>query len=294
MSKNSLLVINPKSGKMQIHKELINIIDLLNKNDYNVDVKITQYKGHATKIIEEIENKDLIICSGGDGTLNEVISGLVKSNKKIPIGYIPSGSTNDFASTIKIPNKVIDATKNIIEGTPYLIDVGQVNNDSCFVYVASFGAFTSVSYNTPQEIKNIFGHLAYIFSGITALSEIKPYYVKYEVNNEKYEGEYLLGLILNTISVGGVLKFSNNDIKLNDGLFEVLFIKNPKNIIEYNQILEGLITSNFSHPIFHYTQTNHINIHLEESISWSLDGEGVKMDKDIEIVNLNNKIEIIT
>lgn len=294
MSKNCLLIINPKSGKMQIHKELINIIELLNINHYSVEVQITQYKGHATKIVEKVKNKDLIICSGGDGTLNEVISGLIKSNKQIPIGYIPSGSTNDFANTIKIPNKIMDATQNIITGKPYLIDIGQFNKDSYFTYVASFGAFTSVSYNTPQEVKNVFGHLAYLFSGMTALSDIKPYNVKYNVNGRKYEGEYLLGMVLNTTSVGGVLKIAHEDIKLDDGLFEILFIKNPKNITEYNQILEGLITSSFDQSIFHYTQANYIEIELEENTSWSLDGEEVRADKKVEIFNLNNKIQIIT
>lgn len=294
MSKNCLLIINPKSGKMQIHKELINIIELLNINHYSVEVQITQYKGHATKIVEKVKNKDLIICSGGDGTLNEVISGLIKSNKQIPIGYIPSGSTNDFANTIKIPNKIMDATQNIITGKPYLIDIGQFNKDSYFTYVASFGAFTSVSYNTPQEVKNVFGHLAYLFSGMTALSDIKPYNVKYNVNGRKYEGEYLLGMVLNTTSVGGVLKIAHEDIKLDDGLFEILFIKNPKNITEYNQILEGLITSSFDQSIFHYTQANYIEIELEENTSWSLDGEEVRANKKVEIFNLNNKIQIIT
>lgn len=294
MLKTCLLIINPKSGKMQIHKELLNIIDLLNKNGYIVDVQITQYKGHATEVIYNMKEKDLIICSGGDGTLNEVISGLIRSNKNIPVGYIPSGSTNDFANTIKIPNNIMDATKKIVDGNPFSIDIGEFNKNTYFTYVASFGAFTSVSYNTPQDFKNVFGHLAYIISGLNALSEIKTYNITYTIDNNIKSGKYILGLILNTTSVGGILKFTQEDIKLNDGLFEVLLIKEPKNIAEYNQLIEGLMTSNFIFPVFDYVQTDNIKIELEENISWSLDGEEVKPGKIVEIKNLNNKIQIIT
>lgn len=292
--KHCSLIINPKSGKMQIHKELLNIIDLFNKNDYLVDVHITQYKGHATEIINNMKAKDLLVCSGGDGTLNEVISGLIKSEKNIPIGYIPSGSTNDFANSIKIPNKIMAATNKILEGTPFPIDIGCFNKNKYFTYVAGFGSFTSVSYNTPQEFKNIFGHLAYIINSVTALSEIKPYKVTYTIGNATRSDEYLLGLVLNTTSVGGVLKFNQEDVKLNDGLFEVLLIKVPKTIAEYNQIIEGLMTSNFIFPVFDYMQIDNIKMELEENISWSLDGEEVKPGKIVEIENLNNRIQIIT
>lgn len=292
--KHCSLIINPKSGKMQIHKELLNIIDLFNKNNYLVDVHITQYKGHATEIINNMKTKDLLICSGGDGTLNEVISGLIKSEKNIPIGYIPSGSTNDFANSIKIPNKIMAATNKILEGTPFPIDIGCFNNNNYFTYVAGFGSFTSISYNTSQEFKNIFGHLAYIINSVTALSEIKPYKVTYTIDNATRSGEYLLGLVLNTTSVGGILKFNQEDIKLNDGLFEVLLVKVPKTIAEYNQMIEGLMTSNFIFPVFDYMQTDNIKMELEKEISWSLDGEEVKAGKIVEIKNLNNRIQIIT
>ena len=292
--KKCLLIINPCSGQLKIHSELVDVIKILNENDYKVQVQITLNHNHAKEIGANAPDVDLIICSGGDGTVNQVVSGMIEGNKKIPLGYIPSGSTNDFANTLGLSFNIKEATKNIVSGKEYLIDIGNFNNISNFVYVASFGAFTSVSYNTPQAAKNIFGNLAYIVNGIADLANVRPYKVKGKTKDIEFEGEYLLGLVLNTTSVGGILKINTLDVDLSDGLFEVVLIKVPKDIIDANKIGNGLMTCNFSDSsVFTFLKTDDITLYLDKETSWSLDGEEVKAGKKVHITNINQRIGIV-
>jgi len=232
--KNCLLIVNPYSGKLKIQNELLDIIKLLNENDYSVEVQITLSHNHAREVASKIINKNLVICSGGDGTLNQVVSGLMDANINIPLGYIPSGSTNDYANTLGLSFDLKEATRNIINGNEYLVDVGKFGDSEYFNYVASFGLFTAASYNTPQSVKNIFGNIAYLFNGLADLANYNPIHIEGKANEEIFEGDYILGLVLNTTSVGGILKVNNIDVDLSDGLFEVVLIKIQK--ILWNQI----------------------------------------------------------
>lgn len=293
--KKVLFIVNPRSGKGEIQSELFNIIKIFNEADYEVSVNMTMRHNHAIEMIKDIDENlyDLIVCSGGDGTLNQVISGMIKYNKNIPLGYIPAGSTNDFANTLKLPMNMKEAAKNIVDGEKSLIDVGLFNKNNYFVYVASFGVLTSVSYNTPQDIKNTFGHFAYVVNGVKDIVNIKPVHVKCKTKENEFEGDYIFGSILNTTRLGGVVRIENIDVDLSDGLFEIVFIKYPQKMADLNKIFEGIINNNFDKEVFDFIKTDEIELEFDENISWSLDGEEVKSGKVVKIKNLNKEIEII-
>ena len=284
-----LLIINPYSGKMKINNELVDVIKILNENEYSVEVCITLNHNHAREIAREKENFDLIICSGGDGTLNQVISGIIDSNKDVDLGYIPSGSTNDFANTLGLSNNIKEATLNAINGEASYVDIGKFNNDY-FSYVAAFGMLADVSYSTPQTAKNTLGHFAYILNGVSNISNLKPHKVIVQNKGKTWENNYILGMVMNTTSVGGILKMNNVD--LNDGLFEVLLIKKPKDLVELNGIINGLISADFNNPGFEYFKTDEIFFEFPEEMPWSLDGEKNEAGKIVHIKNLQNKIKI--
>lgn len=287
-----LLIVNPRSGKMKIQNELIHVIKLLNENGYEVTVEITRYHNHAREIAKNAEHFDLMICSGGDGTLNQVVSGLIDSGKTIPLGYIPSGSTNDYANTLGLSSHILEATTNIINGKPYLLDVGKLDNNY-FNYIASFGLFSSVSYSTPQTQKNIFGHAAYILNGLNDLANIKTYHIKGTTTTKEFEGDYLLGFVMNTTSIAGLVKIDPSLVNLSDGLFEILLIKKPKDMVDRGNLVEGLINRDFSNPAFTFLKADSIHFSLDNETSWSLDGEEVKLGKEVDISILNQRLSLI-
>ena len=290
--KKCLLIINPCSGKLKIQNELLDIIKILNENEYSTEVQITLSHNHAREIAKDINDKDLIICSGGDGTLNQVVSGMIDGNVNIPLGYIPSGSTNDYANTLGLSFNMKESVNNIVAGKPHALDVGCFNKEDYFNYVASFGIFTAASYNTPQTSKNMFGNLAYLFSGIADIANSKPIQLACEMDGVRVDGEYILGLVLNTTSVAGIMKLNTIDVDLSDGLFEVILIKNPKDLNEYNRIFDGLINCKFSDPVFTFAKAKNISFYFNTDISWSLDGEEKKGGKFVNINNLNKRIQI--
>lgn len=288
-----LLIINPRSGKMKIQNELVYVIQLLNEYGYEVVVEITRYHNHAIELVKSASYFDLIICSGGDGTLNQVVSGLIESGKTTRIGYIPSGSTNDYANTLGLAFDIQEATKNIINGRVHSLDVGMANTDHYFNYVASFGLFTSASYNTPQINKNILGKTAYILNGLSDLTNIKTYHIKGKTPTQEFEGAYLLGFVLNTTSIAGLVKLDPQMVDLSDGLFEVLLVKKPKDMTDRGQLVEGLLNRDYSNPAFTFLKTNQIKLQLDNEISWSLDGEEVKLGKEVNIQNLQERLSLI-
>ena len=239
--KNVLLIINPVSGQKRIQPKLFDIVDELCKAECNVTVHTTTHRGHATELAQSavLAGFDTIICCGGDGTLNETLTGLCssKGNEHIALGYIPCGSTNDFADTLGLDSEPINQVQNIIKGNLTTLDVGRFNNKRYFSYIASFGAFTSVTYSTSQDLKNTFGHFAYIMEGVKDLTNIKPIKATVIANGKEYSGNYALGAVSNTKSVAGIVKLKDEIFDLTDGLFEVLLIKYPEDIIDLSDIL---------------------------------------------------------
>ena len=273
MSKKLLFIMNPRSGKGQIKEYLTDILDIMVKAGYEVTVHITQSQGDATiKTIAEAEKYDRIVCSGGDGTLDEVVSGMMRVPVKRPIGYIPAGSTNDFGSSLGIDKDMISAARISVSDNLFPCDIGRFNSDS-FVYVAAFGIFTEVSYATPQDLKNVLGHAAYIIEGAKQLRDIPSYRMQVEYDGNVVYDQFIYGMITNTMSVGGFKGIIQGDIGLNDGVFEVTLIKTPKNPIELNDILAFMTGMASDSQMVYSFQTSSIKLTSNEEVPWTLDGE---------------------
>lgn len=291
--KNVLVVLNPHAGKMKSKTSLFNIVDALCADGWNVTVQTTQYRGHASELSSDAESNgfDLIVCCGGDGTLNEVIDGLMKTGSKTPVGYIPAGSTNDFAASMSIPLDIKKAVKNIIENDPVPLDIGQFNS-RYFSYIASFGAFTATSYTTPQNIKNTLGHFAYVLEGIRDLGSLTQYRMKVTTDSFEEEEDYIFGAVSNSTSVGGVVKLNSDMVDMQDGLFEVVLIKFPKNVADLNKIVNGILASDFSSDAFTFIKTSSVSFDMEKIVPWTLDGEFENGANHVEISNHHHAIMI--
>ncbi len=292
--KNVLLIINPRAGKTKAKTALFDIIDTFTEHDMRVTVEITKYSGHARDICRYISNGyDLVVCVGGDGTLNEVIGGVIESGKDITIGYIPAGSTNDFATTLKLSKDMKKAALDITDGVIKNIDIGKFG-DRYFTYVASFGAFTKSSYSAPQSMKNALGHLAYVLQGIQDIPSIRAEKVRITDNDGKvYDDEYIFGAIANSTSVGGIISFKEALVSMNDGKFELLLIKKPKNLAELNRVINALMTQNYSCDEIIFAAVESATAEYKTPITWSLDGERADTDTEVKIVNLKNAIKMV-
>ena len=298
MRNKVLLIMNPKSGTMQASKMLSDILQRFSECNYITTVLMTTTRGDATRYAENYAaDYDLLVVAGGDGTFNEVIEGVKEKNIDIPIGYIPSGSTNDFATGLGLPKTIMDATDKVIRGNETELDLGSFNG-RYFSYVASFGAFTSTSYSVPQNIKNILGHAAYILGGIKDIVNIKPVHAKITADpgteNERIEeGDYLFGAICNSTSVAGILHLSEKKVDMNDGKMEVLLIKMPKDLLEMNDIVAGMLTSNLESMSADFFSAKKINVDIDEGTHWTLDGEYEEGTSHVEIDTLESAIKII-
>ncbi len=291
--KKLLFVVNGHSGKGQIKNKLLDIIDIMIKEGYHVQVHTTQEREDATKVVrEQAKYYDLVVCSGGDGTLDEAVTGMMQSEVRTPLGYIPAGSTNDFANSLEIPKDMIQAAKTAVLGVPFSCDVGEFNGDY-FIYVAAFGIFTDVSYATSQELKNALGHVAYILEGAKRLYTIKTYHMRVEYDGNEIEGDFLLGMITNSTSVGGFKNMTGKDVKLDDGLFEVTLIHKPKNIIELNTIIASLTNLKDETDLIDSFRADSVKFYSEEEIPWTLDGEFGGDHKEVQIKDYCKAVDIM-
>ena len=296
MEKKLLFVYNPVSGKAQVKNYLADIVDIYSSGGYSITVHPTQAKGDGYNYIKEHATEyDIISICGGDGMLNEAVSALMCIEKDVrpSLAYLPAGSTNDFAGTIGLPVSIRQAAKMAIDGKPFFCDAGQLNG-KYFAYVAAFGAFTAVSYSTSQDSKNIFGHFAYILEGIRKLSTIKPIHMKITFNDKIIEDDFLIGLVTNSLQVGGVKCSMGNAISLNDGLFEVLLIKKPQNAFGYQNIISSLLSQNIDKaPDIISFKAGSILFESDSPVSWTVDGEfGGEMEK-AEIINHSRAYSVI-
>lgn len=293
--KKLLFVFNPKSGKGQIKNRLLDILDTFVKSGYEVVAHPTQAKDDARLMIEKhARNYDLVVCSGGDGTLDEAVSGMMESPVKVPIGYIPAGSTNDFAASLRIPKNMLRSADIAVNGKLFPCDVGGFNEDY-FSYVAAFGLFTDVSYQTSQNLKNVLGHGAYIIEGAKRLVDIPSYILEVEVNGEVIRDEFIYGMITNSTSVGGIKNMTGKDVMLDDGLFEVNLIKFPQNPLQLNEILTNLMMPKAIDTQYIYSfKTDHMILRCEnQAIPWTLDGEFGGNHRDVEITNHKQAVQFM-
>ncbi|MBR5788531.1 MAG: diacylglycerol kinase family lipid kinase [Lachnospiraceae bacterium] len=291
--KKCLFVFNPHSGKEQIKPKLLQIIDIFTKAGYDVTAYPTQAREDGYhKVIEDGGNYDHIVCSGGDGTLDETVSGILKANLDTNLGYIPAGSTNDFAHSLGIPKDMVKAADIAVNGEPELFDIGDLNGGT-FVYVAAFGVFTDVSYQTDQGLKNMLGHAAYILEGAKRLNQVKTYKVKVTIDDEVYDGDWIFGMVSNSKYVGGMKVLNGRHTKLDDGVFEITLIKAPKNPIAWNETLGCLILGEADGKNVIAARSSKVTFEFEDTVPWTVDGEYGGEYKEVTIKNLARKIALM-
>lgn len=291
--KKLLLIMNPVSGQKKANKVLPEIILEFNRAGYEVVTYMTTGPGAATELAQyHSQGAELVVCCGGDGTLNETITGLMRGDIHIPLGYIPSGSTNDFASSLKISSNPVQAARDIIEGVPREYDVGRFG-ERYFSYVASFGAFTRTSYTTPQSIKNALGHTAYVLSGISELSQIRNEHIRMEIDGETVEDDYLFGAICNSTSVGGVVNLNPRMVDMSDGLFEILMLRAPRSLMEIHECIQAVQSQTYDCAMITFRTGSHIRITASPEMPWTLDGEREDGHETVEVRNLHRAIRLV-
>lgn len=287
-----LFIFNPKSGKAQIRGKLLEILDLFVKAGYEVTVYVTQSQGDGYHFLMNKDcSFDLLVCSGGDGTLDEVATAVIQKGYKMPIGYIPAGSTNDFAKSLKISKNMITAAKDAIAGKTFACDMGLFNDD-VFVYIAAFGIFTDVSYETKQEMKNMLGHMAYILEGMRRLPAVQAYSMRIQYDETVLEGEYIYGMVTNSLSVGGFKRITGKYVELDDGVFEVTLIKKPNNPLELNLIIASLLNRKINTDYMECFKTAQISFEASEPLPWTLDGEYGGNHRKVTVQNIKQAIGI--
>lgn len=292
--KKAIFIYNPRSGKAQIESQLATVVQSFNQNGYKVLMFATQYPKQAQEIVEEEGNDcDLIVCSGGDGTLNEVINGMMKLHNQPLLGYIPAGSTNDFANSLGIPKEVKEGMEVAVKGVPFLCDIGTFN-ERHFMYVAAFGAFTAVTYMTSQQTKNMLGYQAYLLEGVKQLTTIKPIHMKVVYDEIEIEDDFLFGMVSNSTSVGGMKYLTGKDVNLQDGKFEVLLIRNPKQLSDFNSIVTSLIAKAPEGELFYTFKASQVIFYSNTPVRWVLDGEFGGEVCEAIITNQPSAIQIMT
>lgn len=293
-NKKLLIITNPRSGKAKIKNDLLKIIQIFSDADFDVTVYPTKRQGDATLKAQSLKSSeyDRIVVCGGDGTLNEVITGVMRKGLECTLGYIPYGTLNEWSSGLNISRNPAVAASDIITGIETDLDIGKFD-DKYFSYTASFGAFTEASYSAPQEIKNVLGQAAYFFEGIKSLSNIKPIHLKFKCDDREIEDDFLFGAVSNSMSVGGIVKFTDSVVKLNDGKFEVLLIKNPTTIIQFQSIVDGILRKDLTRDGIEFFHTHEITVTGGANVPWTLDGEFSQGKDSITLTNIPSAIHLI-
>lgn len=291
--KKLLFIVNPQAGLRRVNRFMAEIIRLFIDNDYLCQTYVTGASGEARQFIAGCGEKyDLIVCAGGDGTLNETIAGVLEANMDCPLGYIPCGTTNDYASSIGLSLDVLQAAQDIMEGKPQTLDVGTFNG-RYFAYTATCGAFAKASYTTSQAAKNVLGHLAYVLEGMKDLTVLKPIHMRVTANDVVLEDDFLFCSITNSTSVGGVLKLDAQMVALNDGRFEVTLVRNPINPAQLSSILVGLTTQTVPNDMIHFFSARTICIEADPPVEWTLDGEREPGTGIVTMENIHSAFRLI-
>ena len=291
--KKMLFIVNPVSGQKKAVKFLPEIISLFNRADYEVITYMTGAQGDATRMAAlRGGDVDLVVCCGGDGTFNETITGLLENGIHVPVGYIPSGSTNDFAASMKLSTNPLKAAQDILEGQPIAYDVGKFGN-RYFSYVASFGAFTRATYSTPQNIKNALGHTAYVLEGISELSQIKNEHVRMEIDGQVVEDDFLFGAISNSTSLGGIVKLNPDLVDMADGQMEILLVRAPRNLLEIPECIQAVQSQKYSCSMITFQSAKKVRVFANPFMPWTLDGEREEGHEQVDVENLHHAIRIM-
>ena len=294
MSKKLMLILNPAAGNGNGVLSIGPAMEVLYKGGYIPTVFYTSGVGEATKLVlEHAKEYDCVTCVGGDGTLSETVAGLAQMDSPPPLGYIPQGTANDVAASLRLPKNPIQAAKTIVRGKQVKQDVGKFNENDYFTYIAAFGAFTEVSYETPREYKQTLGHLAYVLQGMSQLPKLSYYPTVVEYDGGVISADLIFGGVSNTKSVGGIVKLKKTEVELNDGLFEVLLIRNPANVIELNKIASNILSGNFSGNNITMLQSKRVKFNFDRPVKWTRDGEAGGAHQEVVLENLHSAINIL-
>ena len=292
--KKLLFIMNPLAGMKKANRYLAEIIAIFNRAGYDVLTYMTAAPGDCITAVEQkAAGMDLIVCVGGDGTFNETVSGLLRTGLDIPVGYIPAGSTNDFAASLKLPTNVLEAAQLIAEGEPVAYDVGRFDN-RYFTYVASFGAFTRVSYATPQSVKNALGHTAYLLGGLQEISQIRPFHVRFDLDDgQVIEDDFIFGAISNSTSVGGILTLDPKQVDMQDGKFELFLVRTPKDVLELSECAKALTEQKYNCKVITFCSASRITVTAPPDMNWTLDGEMEPGHDTVSVENLHHSIRLM-
>jgi len=291
--KKMLFILNPCAGTKKANKVLAEILAVFNRADFLVQTYITAGPKDAVDAVKRLgPGMDMIVCCGGDGTFNETVTGLLEAKLGIPLGYIPAGSTNDFAHSLHLSTDPLAAARQIVAGPPEPLDVGRFDT-RYFSYIASFGAFTKASYTTPQNVKNALGHTAYMLEGIRELSQIRKAHVRLELDGETLEDDYLFGAVCNSTSLGGILTLDPNQVDMGDGLFEVLLVRAPRELGEITECIAAVQKQQYNCRMMTFRSAKQVNIYADADMFWTLDGEKTPGHSNMSVTNLHHAIKLM-
>ena len=291
--KKLLFILNPRAGRNKPHGPLFDALAILSGAGYLIRIHETAAPEDAAETVaREGKSYDLIVAAGGDGTLNEVISGLMRLDAPPPLGYLPQGTTNDFASRHQTPRDPAAAAERIAQQNVRALDIGQWNQRS-FIYVASFGAFTRSSYAASQAAKNALGHFAYILEGMKDLNTLRPYHIRLTADDEVLDGDYLFGAVCNSTSIGGLMKLDPERVVLDDGKFEMLLVRSPKTAIDLQNLVLALLNQQYDSPGLVFRHVSSLRLETEEELPWSLDGEYAPSVPVVEISNRQRALRML-
>lgn len=291
--KKMLFIMNPFAGQKKANKFLPEILLLFTQAGYEITTFMTTGTGSAAQTAERLgKNMDLVVCCGGDGTLNETVSGMIRAGATAPIGYIPAGTTNDFASSLKLSHNPVQAAKDILEGEPVPYDVGRFGQ-RYFSYVASFGAFTRSSYIVPQNIKNALGHTAYVLGGISEISQIRNEHIRMEIDGDVVEDDFLFGAICNSTSIGGILTLPPEQVDMGDGIFEVMLVRAPRNLTEITECILAVQNQKYNCAMITFRPAKSVTIYADPNMPWTLDGEKADGSEESQVENLHHAMHLM-
>ena len=294
--KKLLFIVNPRAGKTKSLAPLFDAAAIYSEAGYLVSVRKTTHRGEATELAESLGPEfDVVVCHGGDGTLNETVNGVMRIPREYRplVSYLPGGSTNDFANTLCIPKNSDEAVRNITDGICTTIDVGNFNG-RFYAYVAAFGAFTDVAYSTSQNAKNMFGFLAYLAKGFDTLKKIRPIKAVFEINGETIEDEFILCTVSNSRIIAGIVKLKPEMVEMNDGMFEIILIRYPQNALELTKIVNAITSGEMSCEYIRMFRASELHVRFpDESVSWTLDGEQEKNITEAHITIIHSGIDIM-
>ncbi len=293
MHKKLMLILNPVAGSGSGITSFGSAMEVLYRGGYIPTVYYTAAVGEATgMVLKHAMEYDCVVCIGGDGTLSETVAGLVQLKEPPPLGYIPQGTANDVATSLNLPKNPVQAAKTIVRGRAVKQDVGKFNENDYFTYIAAFGAFTEVSYETPRGNKQALGHLAYLLQGMSQLPKISSYPATVEYDDGVITDDWLFGSVSNTKSVGGIVRLKKSGIQLNDGLFEVTLVRNPTNVMEMNKVVSNILSQNFSGNQVMMLRSRHVKFIFEEPVKWTRDGEAGGANQEVVLENIHSAISI--